>query len=279
MSISGARNAAFVVSFTFNEVMAAINLDHSIAGSASRSSRSHIETQGAECAFVASPETPKKDAKSDVGIFAIGCAGNEWCIKDESSSLGGRCSIFHAEEGVAKAHRDLSSSGPCDANSDISCMNCTMLDGTTAGRKCDGKSACNNVNTTNVSCGSCNGVLACENAAGTIGESSCNGIRACGGLKAAGTIGGSSCNGKDACGLLKAAATIGENSCNAQAACDDQQCELNFYLSIKFTTLAQDIHSLFDIQMRSGAIVGKSSIKYVIVMYDVLCSKVQFIVF
>jgi hypothetical protein len=213
VSISGARNAALVVSFTFNEVMAAINLDH--VGSASRSPRSHIETQGAECAFVASPETHEKDGESDMGILG-GCAENEQCVKDDTSSLGGRCAMFGAEEGVTKAHRDLVPSA-CSGTYPNDCIPCTMAN-STPGKKCDGFIACDGVNTTKISCGSCNGRLACRHAAGTIGESSCNGKNAC----------------------YKAAGPVGESSCNSIYACTVQNRELNSYSSIKFTNSAKD---------------------------------------
>jgi hypothetical protein len=175
--------------------MAAINLDHSIAGSASRSSRSHIETQGAECAFVASPKTREKDTGFDVGILLTKeCKENEVCVGDDTSSLGGRCVMFGAEEDVTKAHRDLA--GAC-SGSYSDCIECTMQDGVTAGKKCDGYEACLNVNTTKISCGSCNGYYACRRAVGPIGGSSCNGNFAC--YEAAGPIGGSSCNGSYVC--------------------------------------------------------------------------------
>jgi hypothetical protein len=215
MSISGAPFAALVVSSTFN-LSVANNLDGVPAGSAPGSLRSRTETQGAECAVVASPET----ARSDVGILVDGCKENEVCVEDNTSSLGGRC-IFGLEEGVIKEHRDLASSA-CSGSYPNDCIPCTMLDGVTAGKKCDGYKACSYVDPAKVSCGSCNGKSACPFAIGPIGESSCNDYKSCYG----------------------------------------QSCELNFYSSIKFINLARDrITHYFDIQMRSAAIVGKSSIK------------------
>jgi hypothetical protein len=94
MSISAAPFAALVVSYTFNQVAA--DIDHALDGSASESPRSRTETQGAKCAFVAPPETREKDgAKSDMGILG-GCAKNEQCVKDDTSSLGGHCAIVGA---------------------------------------------------------------------------------------------------------------------------------------------------------------------------------------
>jgi hypothetical protein len=250
ISISGARNAALVVSFTFNQAVTAINLDHVLAGSASGSLRSRTETttetRSAECALAVSPETREKDAGSDIGIFINGsCKDYEVCVEDNTSSLGGRCTNFHSEEGVTrpKAHRSLSSSGPCGVNSYVSCMNCTMLDGITPGKKCDGGNGnCDGIDPSQVSCGSCNNGGACRGAAGPIGESSCNGFKACWGAagpigasscnvdsscyKAAGTIGGSSCNGRNTC--WEAAGPIGESSCNEYLACYYLDCELKF---------------------------------------------------
>jgi hypothetical protein len=88
----------------------------------------------------------------------------------------------------------------------------------TPGKKCDGFKACYGVNTTKISCGSCNGRLACRHAAGTIGESSCNGKNAC----------------------YKAAGPVGESSCNGIYACTVQNRELNSYSSIEFTNSAKD---------------------------------------
>lgn len=167
MSISAAPFAALVVSYTFNQVAA--DIDHALDGSASGSPRSRTETQGAKCAFVAPPETRKKDAESDMGILG-GCAKNEQCVKDDTSSLGGRCAIVGAEDSVTKAHhRDLSSSGLRDTNSYTNdCIECTMSDGT-PGKKCDGAYACKNADTKKVSCGSCNGMNACRIVVGPIG--------------------------------------------------------------------------------------------------------------
>jgi hypothetical protein len=238
MSLLTAHIAALAVSSTSNEVLAEnINLDHAIAGSASVSRRSLRTETRAECSFVASPETPEKDAEMDVGILINPCAEYEKCVKDETSSLGGRCVMFGAEEGFTKVHRDLS--GACSGTPfPNDCIPCTMQNGT-AGKKCDWDQACNGVDTTKVSCGSCNGPSACENAAGTIGESSCNTYKACLGLtaaatigenscnggteacfEAAGTIGKSSCNGRGACLRLKAAGTIGQSSCNSDYTCN-----------------------------------------------------------
>jgi hypothetical protein len=170
VSISGALNAALVVTYTSNQVV--------FAGSASGSLRSHTETQGTECTFVASPVTREIDAESDVGILlSNGCHKYEVCVGDTTSSLGGRCTFFGTEEGAAKAHRDLTDA--CYGTSYSSCYPCTMSDGITPGKMCDGYQACNNVDTTKLSCGSCNGFKACFRAPGPFGESSCNGNKAC----------------------------------------------------------------------------------------------------
>jgi hypothetical protein len=220
MSILTAHIAALAVSSTSNKVLAEnINLDHAMAGSASGSPRSTRtdETQGAECAVVASPETREKDAGFDVGILLTKeCKENEVCVGDDTSSLGGRCAMFGAKEGVTKAHRDLA--GACSGTYPGNCIECTMQDGA-AGKKCDGYDACDFVDTSKVSCGSCNGQFACFNADGPIGESSCNGSRSC----------------------VDAGGPIGESSCNGVYACFNQICEFNSYSTIEFANLAQDV--------------------------------------
>jgi hypothetical protein len=82
-----------------------------------------------------------------------------------------------------------------------------MQDGT-PGKKCDGLKACDGVDASKVSCGSCNGSNACYKAAGPIGESSCNGIVAC----------------------FNVTGPIGEPSCNGLGACAGQSSELNSYI-------------------------------------------------
>ncbi len=55
-------------------------------------------------------------------------------------------------------------------NCSIGDCTCTMSDGTTPGKKCDGTFACGGTtNSDNVGCGSCNGESACGN---VVGESS-----------------------------------------------------------------------------------------------------------
>lgn len=133
-----------------------------------------------------------------MGILG-GCEKYEKCVKDETSSRGGRCILLHAEVGVTKAHRKLphwSTTSTCSGSYLDECIPCTMS-GSTLGKKCDGRFACQGVNDTNVSCGSCNDNSACYRAAGPIGEGSCNGKSAC--YQTAGPIGESSCNGVRAC--------------------------------------------------------------------------------
>jgi hypothetical protein len=53
---------------------------------------------------------------------------------------------------------------------------CTMSDGTTPGKKCDGYKACDGVNPDKVGCGSCNSLAACNKFAG---ESSKSNVQCC----------------------------------------------------------------------------------------------------
>ena len=51
-------------------------------------------------------------------------------------------------------------------NCSIDDCTCTMSDGTTPGKKCDGYEACSGVNPDNVGCGSCNHESACKDMGG-----------------------------------------------------------------------------------------------------------------
>jgi hypothetical protein len=140
---------------------------------------------GAECSIIASStfRARVKEANTDMGILG-GCAEYEKCVRDASSSLGGRCIVLGAEEGVTKAHRDLASA--CSGAYPNECITCKMADGITPGKKCDGENACDGIDTTLISCGSCNSPYACNGAQGPIGESSCNSDGAC--FNAAGPV-------------------------------------------------------------------------------------------
>lgn len=74
------------------------------------------------------------------------------------------------------SHRRLAQ---CSGFNPDNCIECTMSDGTTPGKKCDGSDACTGTDTNNVACGSCNGVMSCVQTTGTIGENSCNSDAAC----------------------------------------------------------------------------------------------------
>lgn len=195
LSVSGASFTALLPTLSTNVcVVAAVNLDHELNSSASGSLRARTEIQdndghpvlesllsregpikasssysdrtvslqtGAECSIASSAKA--LDAASDVGILFSTCVDGEECVKDATSSLGGRCRVrfdkegyIYGDAGVAEFHRERRLDGACSGDY-YACIECTMVDGT-AGKKCDGDNACENLNTTAVGCNSCNGL-------------------------------------------------------------------------------------------------------------------------
>lgn len=114
-----------------------------------------------------------------MGILSS-CADFESCVEDPSSSLGGRCAPSGNAygHGPAKLHPNRKLAG-CSGDYPDDCIECTMSDGTTAGRKCDGYDACYGIDPNDVACGACNYLYACSLATGPILEGSCNGWGAC----------------------------------------------------------------------------------------------------
>ena len=172
--------------------------------------RAASKETGTECSFSTSRKAPAVQA--DVGVLT--CPEHEFCIKDATSSLGGRC-VWSDEEYeyaseffVTDTHRRLAE---CSGNNPSYCIECTFLDGT-AGKKCDGGYACDGADTDNIGCGSCNEYKACYKASGVISEGSCNDSEAC----------------------YKTGDNIGSGSCNNLFACYETQCKLclqsNIYL-------------------------------------------------
>jgi hypothetical protein len=182
-SVIGASSTPLSIA---RQVVAVVDLAHKDSIKASSSDRVAVSSRsGAECSIIASStfRARVKEANTDMGILG-GCAEYEKCVRDASSSLGGRCIVLGAEEGVTKAHRDLASA--CSGAYPNECITCKMADGITPGKKCDGENACDGIDTTLISCGSCNSPYACNGAQGPIGESSCNSDGAC--FNAAGPV-------------------------------------------------------------------------------------------
>ena len=128
---------------------------------------------GDECSFF----QLLPDEKIAVDVEVLKCVDSESCVKDAASSLGGRCVSKDdvARSSVLESHRRLAE---C-SETHVQCVECTLSDGITASKKCDGDEACFGIEPDTVSCGSCNGSYACTNAVGPIGEGSCNGGWAC----------------------------------------------------------------------------------------------------
>ena len=128
---------------------------------------------GAECSFV--ELLPDQQMGADLEVLK--CEDSESCVKDTTSPLGGRCVSKDDVAGslVVDSHRRLAECSGTYAG----CVECTMSDGITASKKCDGSEACVDRDPDTVSCGSCNGNRACTGSVGPIGEGSCNGDYAC----------------------------------------------------------------------------------------------------
>ena len=172
--------------------------------------RAASKETGTECSFSTSRKAPAVQA--DVGVLT--CPEHEFCIKDATSSLGGRC-VWSDEEYeyaseffVTDSHRRLA---VCSGDNPDDCIECTMSNGD-AGKKCDGYKACYNANADTIDCGSCNSFKACYKASGVISEGSCNGSSACTG----------------------SGDNIGFGSCNAFAACLMTDCKLCLQSNIYF---------------------------------------------
>ena len=82
------------------------------------------------------------------------------CIKDSTSSAGGRCVLSGDEVAFERPQLGLEE---CPEDN----------------QKCYGRFACYNADYDMIGCGSCNGASACVGMAYYIGEKSCNGERAC----------------------------------------------------------------------------------------------------
>jgi hypothetical protein len=158
----------------------------SAADSSSGSIRAAVKTQGTECAFANGFKV--HDNPSDMGI--LDCGTDMICVKDASSSKGGRCATADIGE-AAKHHRQLIAE-PCQyANG-------------TNGVKCDPANACDgSVDSSKIGCGSCIGDNACSLWSGdiTVGEGSCVGNLACYNMETTSsiTIGNGSCHDDVAC--------------------------------------------------------------------------------
>jgi hypothetical protein len=128
---------------------------------------------GAECSFV--ELLPDQQMGADLEVLK--CEDSESCVKDTTSPLGGRCVSKDDVAGslVVDSHRRLAECSGTYAG----CVECTMSDGITASKKCDGYNACNGIDPDKVSCGSCNSYEACNGTTGPIGEGSCNNEYAC----------------------------------------------------------------------------------------------------
>eukprot|EP00804_Cyclotella_cryptica_P028843 CCRYP_008418-RA/>CCRYP_008418-RA protein AED:0.00 eAED:0.00 QI:12/1/1/1/1/0.66/3/0/185 len=158
--------ALFAITTSCHEVTASVNFYH--GHRKANSVRAAPMNDGAECSFV---NDFKVHAGVDTGILK--CNVEETCIEDKTSAMGGRCSMLDNEEVVdievphMEFHRELD-------------YVCSFSDGT-SGVKCVGQFACFGVNNlSTVGCGSCNGNVACfDAAASVIGENSCNGEAAC----------------------------------------------------------------------------------------------------
>lgn len=128
----------------------------------------------------------KASSSSDHGIVSLQSGADVGSFKEHEkdvyADLGvlGKSRNADLGEGVlGESHRDL----VVTCREPSYCILCTMGDGS-AGKKCDGLWACRNIDTSKVSCGSCNnGDQACEGTSGQIAESSCNGYYACYGHK------------------------------------------------------------------------------------------------
>jgi hypothetical protein len=137
---------------------------------------------GDECDFIDDTKTttphhnPDMILKVDTGVLNSSCGNSGVCVKDASSSTGGRCIVtvagtfLNSQEG----RRQL--------------IACQFADGT-SGTKCNGLNACARItDLSKIGCGSCNGNEACwyYNFMGKpfyadviVGENSCNGLQAC----------------------------------------------------------------------------------------------------
>jgi hypothetical protein len=132
--------------------------------------------EGQECSIKESIKI--REAIDADGIF--GCDEDEYCVEDHVSSLGGRCIKFdieHHEQDFDKtllavdSHRLLQDDG----------IQCTYNNGT-AGVKCVGTMACDNIDSKFVKCGSCIGYQSCYSSSLRtvfVGEGSCVGVASC----------------------------------------------------------------------------------------------------
>ena len=114
------------------------------------------EKQGVECALADSVTVQKS---ADVGVLS--CSVGEVCVKDSTSTMGGRCKDLVSPKDETAALEPQRERELCE--------------------KCEGWSACVNTDQSKIGCGSCMGSMACRNLASdvTIGDNSCVGDYAC----------------------------------------------------------------------------------------------------